>query len=202
MFSINWSSSRNAWMICRCLSGSCSHIPMISSRRDVSSAVLGVMGVSGTAPPSAKSSCWCSLSSCERREKPSPERSNEPMSRMGKPTIRCSWTEKGLDWLLPAASRAETVVSRWDARMLRSQRLTRQKPSNEVMRINQPENNFFLDECDPSGQKRETQYAPMVMRKKESQSDVASFVKFTSSMVAPGIVPDGIPEPIVVFSFR
>jgi hypothetical protein len=43
----------------------------------------------------------------------------------------------------------------------------------------------------------------MVMRKNDNQSVVASFATlFMSSMVAPGMVPEGIPLTMVMLSFR
>jgi hypothetical protein len=63
-------------------------------------------------------------------------RSNEPMSRMGTLTKRCRCVDRTCDW--PAASRPETVGSRCEARMLCSQRFTRQKFSSDVRRMNQP----------------------------------------------------------------
>jgi len=177
---------------------------MIISRRDVSSAAVGVRGVIGTAlPPMSESSSAPSASSCECREKPSPPLSSERMSRTGTPMKRCRCEDKACDDG-PAASRPATVVSRCEARMLRSQRLTRQKLSSEVRRMNQPVHLFQprvrymtwhmkMGICGS---------APMVMRKKESQSVVASLAKLMSSMVAPGIVPDGIPLVMVMFRLR
>lgn len=136
---ISWSSSRKVCMTRRCRSGSCAYIAMINSRRADSSPAMGLRVVIGTAlPPSTTSTSRSppSASPRERREKPSPVRTSEPTSRTGM-TKRCKFVENAWDW--PAASRPETVVSRCEARMLRSQRLTRQKPSNDVRRINQPE---------------------------------------------------------------
>jgi hypothetical protein len=64
-----------------------------------------------------------------------------------------------------------------------------------------------VSECVPApirqDQKKQKKNAPMVMRKNDNQSVVASFATlFMSSMVAPGMVPEGIPLTMVMLSFR
>ena len=128
-------------------------------------------------------------------------RRSELISRTGAPMKRCICMENacGDDW--PAAARPETDVSRCEARILRSQRLTRQKLSSDVRRINQPERKKKY-KVSQEKKERKNGTVPMVMRKNDNQYVVASFATAMSSMVAPGIVPDGIPLTMVMFNFR